>query len=127
MPSVFRIARAGLAGALTLAGVARQDAGAAAAVPAQSRAAAPLPAFEDALAVAADLPRLHSLIVSRRGEILLERYYNGARPTRPATIKSAPKSVISALVGMAIDRRLIPGTEPPTVQYLPDPPKDRDG
>ena len=102
MPPVFRIALAGLAGALTLAGVAPRDGAAAAAVPAQSRAAAPLPAFEDALAVAADLPRLHSLIVSRRGAILLERYYNGARATRPANVKSAAKSVISALVGIAI-------------------------
>jgi CubicO group peptidase (beta-lactamase class C family) len=127
MPSVFRIALAGLACALILAGVAPLDG-----VPystvhaAQSRAAAPLPAFEDALAVAADLPRLHSLLVSRRGEILLERYYNGARATRPANIKSAAKSVLSALVGMAIDRRLIPGTETPIVKYFPTLMKDRD-
>src|SRR5687768_11227506 len=126
MPSVFRIVVAGLACALILAGAAPLDGAAAAAVPAQSRAAAPLPAFEDALAVAADLPRLHSLIVSRRGEILLERYYNGARATRPANVKSAAKSVVSALVGIAIDRRLIPGTETPIVQYFPGLAKDRD-
>src|SRR5687767_12513558 len=54
--------------------------------------------FENALAVAKDLPRLHSLLVSRRGELVLERYYNGARATRPANIKSASKSLISALV-----------------------------
>src|SRR5688572_17649775 len=59
--------------------------------------------FDAALAVAKDLPRLHSLLVSRRGELMLERYYNGARAVRPANIKSASKSIISALVGIAIE------------------------
>src|SRR4030095_10567880 len=76
--------------------------------------------FDDALAVAKDLPRLHSLLVSRRGNLLLERYYNGARASRPANIKSASKSVISALVGVAIDRRLITGVTQPIASFFPD-------
>ena len=86
----------------------------------QLRAAASAVRFEEALSVAAELPRLHSLLVSRRGELLLERYYNGARATRPANVKSAAKSIISALVGIAIDRRLIPGVETPIVTYFPE-------
>jgi CubicO group peptidase (beta-lactamase class C family) len=82
--------------------------------------------FETALAVAKDLPRLHSLLVRRRGELVLERYYSGARATRPANIKSAAKSLISALVGIAIDRRLIPGVETPIVTWFPELKKDRD-
>jgi CubicO group peptidase (beta-lactamase class C family) len=82
--------------------------------------------FEEALALAAELPRFHSLIVSRRGEILLEHYFNGARAARPANIKSAAKSVISALVGIAIDRRLLPGVDTPIVKYFPALAKDRD-
>jgi CubicO group peptidase (beta-lactamase class C family) len=82
--------------------------------------------FEDALAVAKDLPRLHSLLVSRRGELVLERYYNGARATRPANIKSASKSLISALVGIAIQRRLIGGVKTPIATYFPELKKDRD-
>src|SRR6185503_5665888 len=82
--------------------------------------------FDEALAVAKDLPRLHSLLVSRRGELVLERYYNGARATRPANIKSASKSLISALVGIAIDRRLIPGVETPIVTWFPELRKERD-
>ena len=80
--------------------------------------------FEDALAVAKDLPRLHSLLVSRRGALVLERYYNGARATRPANIKSASKSLISALVGIAIDRRLVSGVETPIATYFPALKKD---
>ena len=66
------------------------------------------------------LPRLHSLLVSRDGELIFERYYNGVRPERPANIKSASKSVISALVGIAIDRRLIRDVETPITTYFPD-------
>jgi CubicO group peptidase (beta-lactamase class C family) len=82
--------------------------------------------FEDALGVAKALPRLHSLLVSRRGELVLERYYNGARATRPANIKSASKSLISALIGTAIERRFIPGVGTPIATYFPELKKDRD-
>ena len=76
--------------------------------------------------MAKDLPRLHSLLVSRRGELVLERYYNGARATRPANIKSASKSIISALVGIAIERRLIATVDTPIVTWFPELTKDRD-
>ncbi len=79
-----------------------------------------------ALAIADELPRLHSLLVSRRGEIVLERYYNGARASRPANVKSVSKSLISALVGIAIDRGLIDSVETPIATYFPDLSRDRD-
>ncbi|OFW03489.1 MAG: hypothetical protein A3I61_16660 [Acidobacteria bacterium RIFCSPLOWO2_02_FULL_68_18] len=66
------------------------------------------------------LSRLHSLLVSRGGELVFERYYNGARRDRSANIKSASKSVISALVGVAIDRGLIPGVDTPILTYFPE-------
>lgn len=86
----------------------------------------PLPAattykiFDAALRDAAQLPRLHSLLVSRRGELVLERYFNRIRPTQLANIKSASKSVISALVGIAIDRGLIAGVKQPISSFFPD-------
>ena len=63
-------------------------------------------AFEEAARAAASLPRLRSLLVSHRGTLVLERYFNGARAARPANVKSVAKSVISALVGIAVDRGL---------------------
>ena len=72
------------------------------------------------------LPRLHSLLVSRRGELVFERYYHGIRRDRPANIKSASKSVISALVGIALDRRLIPDVRTPLVTYFPELARDPD-
>ena len=82
--------------------------------------------FDRALASAKELPRLHSLLVSRDGTLVLERYYNGASATRPANVKSVAKSLISALVGIAIERRLIPGVETPIVTYFPELKRDRD-
>lgn len=73
-----------------------------------------------AIAAAAQLPRLHSFLVSHRGEVIVERYYRGIRATRPANIKSVAKSVISALVGVAIERKLIDGVAQPITDYFPD-------
>ena len=65
--------------------------------------------FAEPLKAASELPRLHSLLASRRGEVVLERYFNGARAARAANVKSVSKSIISALVGIAIDRGLVAG------------------
>jgi CubicO group peptidase (beta-lactamase class C family) len=80
----------------------------------------PASTLEGAETAARELPRLHSLLVSWHGDLILERYYNGARATRPANIKSVAKSVISALVGIAIDRGLIAGVEQPIATFFPD-------
>ena len=77
-------------------------------------------------AAARTLPRLHSLLVSHRGELVLERYYHGARRERSANIKSASKSVVSALVGVALERSLIPGVWTPIVTYFPELARDVD-
>lgn len=71
-------------------------------------------------AAARALPQVRSLLVSRRGQVVLERYYGGARADRPANVKSASKSVISALVGIAIDRGLITGVREPIATYFPE-------
>ena len=77
-------------------------------------------------AVAQTLPRLHSLLVSLRSELLFERYYNGRSRERLANIKSASKSAISALVGIAVDRRLIPNVQTPIATYFPELASDSD-
>ena len=82
--------------------------------------------FAEALNAAGELPRLHSLLASWRGEVVLERYFNGARAARSANVKSVSKSIISALVGVAIDRGLLPAPETPIRTYFPEISKDRD-
>ena len=78
----------------------------------------PLGRLDGALDAAGDLPRLRSLLVSWRGTLVLERYYNGASATRLANIKSASKSVLSALVGIAIHRGHL-HLRQPIVEFFP--------
>jgi CubicO group peptidase (beta-lactamase class C family) len=77
-------------------------------------------------AAARTLPRLYSLLVSRRGDVIFERYYNGRGRDRLANIKSASKSVIAALAGIALDREIIPDIKTPIVTYFPELAKDPD-
>lgn len=60
--------------------------------------------FEPALSRLAELPRMRSLLVSVGGDLRVEEYFNGARANRAANLKSASKSLISLLVGIAVDR-----------------------
>lgn len=76
--------------------------------------------LEPALKAAAELPRLHSLLISWRGELVVERYFNGRRTSSLANIKSASKSILSALVGIAIDRGFIKDVRQPIAAYFPD-------
>lgn len=75
----------------------------------------------DAVAIAAaEVPRLHSLLVSHRGSLVLERYLNGRRATQHANVKSVSKSIISALVGIAIEQQHIPSVREPISTYFPE-------
>jgi CubicO group peptidase (beta-lactamase class C family) len=82
--------------------------------------------LSSARAAAAALPRMHSLLVSHRGHLTLEYYAPGSRSTRHANVKSASKSIISTLVGIAIERRLIAGVDERIVRWFPELRKDAD-
>lgn len=68
---------------------------------------------------AKDMPRLRSLLVQWKGEILRERYYGGTTRATRANIKSASKSIVSALIGIAIARGHIRGVEQTIAELLP--------
>ena len=81
---------------------------------------------------AADLPRLHSLLISHDGELMAEWYFNGATATKLANLKSVSKSVISALVGLAVRDGHLSGVAETIDTYFPndlanaDDPRKRD-
>ena len=93
--------------------------------PAGARGTSP-PDVTNAGRAAAQLPRLHSLLVSWRGALILEHYAGGRRATSLANIKSASKSVISALVGIAIERGHIKSVHEPIERYFPELGRDVD-
>src|SRR5687768_8856527 len=66
-----------------------------------------------------NLRPLRSLLVFHRDSLRRERYFSGARGDQPANIKSAAKSVISALVGIALDRGYLSDVRQPLSVLLP--------
>jgi CubicO group peptidase (beta-lactamase class C family) len=89
-----------------------------AAVPAVS--ADPRPAVTELLDQAAAIGPLKAVAVAHRGETIAARGYGGATPDTPANIKSASKSVVSALVGIAIDKDVLQGVDQPIAPLLRD-------
>lgn len=73
-----------------------------------------------ARAEAAALPKLNSLLVSYKNELVIEDYFNDWNSSQPANMKSASKSVISALIGIAIEDGLIASVETPIGAYFPE-------
>ena len=71
-----------------------------------------------ALTEAGGLPRLNSLIVARDGAVAAERVFDGPGLDTPVNIKSASKSVLAALTGVAIERGVLAGTEQPVLPLL---------
>lgn len=58
--------------------------------------------YADIYRDAGQLPLLTSLIVSQNGKLVREQYFRGLEPGQAVNIKSASKSILSALVGIAI-------------------------
>ncbi len=65
------------------------------------------------------LAPLETLIIAQHGKVIAERGYRGHRTTTPSNIKSASKSVISALIGIAIGKGVIDSIEQPIAELLP--------
>ncbi|MGI9257697.1 MAG: serine hydrolase domain-containing protein, partial [Gammaproteobacteria bacterium] len=76
--------------------------------------------FDTALEVASSLPRLYSLLISLNGDLVVEEYFNGKGPSTIANVKSVSKSVISALIGIAIEAGHINGVEQPIADFFGD-------
>ena len=61
------------------------------------------------LDAAAEYGQLRTVSIAQRGQILAERGYRGHSVRAPTNIKSASKSIVSALVGIAIDKGVLEG------------------
>lgn len=65
-----------------------------------------------------DLPQLRAIAIWRDGEEVAARGFGGFTPDRPTNIKSASKSIVSALAGIAIARGLFSGTDQRVAELL---------
>ena len=66
------------------------------------------------------LPRLRSLLVSIDGELIEEHYFNGVDARSLANLKSASKTLMSILVGIAIERGHLESVDQTIDAFFPD-------
>jgi CubicO group peptidase (beta-lactamase class C family) len=102
--------------------------------------AAPASVGMDASILCAVTPRLlatqmnvHGVLVARRGKLVFERYFVGSDqpwgnpsslydfgPQTKHDLRSISKSITALLVGIAVDRKLIPGVDEPVFDFFPE-------
>jgi len=74
--------------------------------------------FADTIRKADGLMQLNALIIAHEGQPVVERSFRGPDLNVPVNVKSASKSVISALVGIAIERGILSGVDESAVSRL---------
>lgn len=74
--------------------------------------------LDQLLDAAARHDQLRAIVVWQGGREIAARGYRGFTADRPTNIKSASKSVISALAGIAIQKGVVEGLDQPIVQLL---------
>lgn len=67
---------------------------------------------------ASELPALQSLVVARHGEILAEQRFNGPGLDAPVNVKSVSKSILSALVGIALEEGYLEDVDQPIAPFF---------
>ena len=67
-----------------------------------------------------DFPNVYSLLVIRNGVIVFEQYYHGHDTASLFDIRSATKSFISALIGIALKEKRIPDLDQKILSYFPE-------
>ena len=63
---------------------------------------------------------IHSLLVSKNGQMLGQYYYNDFHPDSLNNVKSITKSIIGLLVGIAIEQELIKDVHQPMIDFFGD-------
>jgi len=66
------------------------------------------------------LPNTHSVLISKKGELIYEKYFAGYNENMPHDMRSASKSIASAIVGIAKDKSLFSSVEQPIFDFLPN-------
>ncbi|KUJ63531.1 hypothetical protein AR687_02255 [Flavobacteriaceae bacterium CRH] len=65
-------------------------------------------------------PNVHSVLIIKDGKLIFEEYFYEYNKTKLHELRSATKSFVSALAGIAIDKRLIKSKDETVLSYFPD-------
>ena len=64
---------------------------------------------------------VHSILLVRQNKLLIEEYFSGHKINTLHDLRSATKSILSLLMGIAIDKGIIDDIDDPIVKYLKEP------
>lgn len=67
-----------------------------------------------------EFPKTHSILVAKSGYLVLEEYFYGFDREMLHDMRSASKSLTSALIGLAIDRQLIDSSDAKVLPFFPE-------
>ncbi len=62
--------------------------------------------------------KMHSMLLVKEGKLVMEEYFNGYNHEQRQDLRSVTKSIISLLVGIAIDQGRIGSVDDPVAKYL---------
>jgi CubicO group peptidase (beta-lactamase class C family) len=65
------------------------------------------------------LPNTHSVLISKNGKLIYENYFEGYTENVPHDMRSASKSISSAIVGIAKDKSLFKNVDQSIFDFLP--------
>ncbi len=71
-------------------------------------------------AIAADYKNMVGMVIIKDGEMVYENYYNGCTADSRIHVFSVTKSIVSILIGIALDKGLIKSIEDKVLDYFPD-------
>ncbi|MTI87896.1 MAG: serine hydrolase [Balneolaceae bacterium] len=77
-------------------------------------------ALPEIIKTADNISSVRSLLIQQHGKLICEEYFDGRDPKRAFNIKSASKSIISLLVGIALEEKLIPSIDETLGNYFPE-------
>ena len=86
-----------------------------AAIPSEER----LRAMEAAIR-SGTFPKVTSVLLARNGKLVYEKYFDGSDPATLRNTRSATKTVTGMLVGIAIDKGLLPGVDARILDFFPE-------
>lgn len=67
-----------------------------------------------------EMPYLKSLIILKNGEVIVEKYINGGGSDQIQDIRSASKSILSAILGIAIQDGYIDSIDQKIIDFFPE-------
>ena len=73
-----------------------------------------------AYAAAGEIPHIYSMLVLKNGYLVSERYFNGQSRARRNPVASVTKSIVSAIVGLAVEDDTLPSLDARMMDFFPE-------